>query len=74
MNATTRETLEAIRDIRDAMNKIVQLSIDSDAVNDAIVSGYPFDESLDDIALQVGQWAVSVSEVLFHFESQDLDY
>ena len=70
MNATTRETLESIRDIRDAMNKIAQLAADSDEVNDAIVSDYPFDESLDIIALQVAKWAVSASEVLFYFESQ----
>ena len=74
MNTTTKQTLEAIRDIRDAMDKIVKLSIDHDAVNDAIIADYPFDESLDDIALSVGTWAVSVSKVLFHFESQNLDY
>ncbi len=74
MNTTTKQTLEAIRDIRDAMDKIVKLSIDHDAVNDAIIADYPFDESLDDIALSVGKWGVEVSKVLFHFESQQLDY
>ena len=74
MNTTTKQTLEAIRDIRDAMNKVVELAVDNDAVNDAIIADYPFDESLDDMALQVGKWAVEVSKVLFHFEAQNLDY